>query len=186
MKYYVTHYTGDTKVITQQHSCPTIWDLPSPILPDYWGSAEHWNRSQSLAQVADWNIKLHQPLLTGNNSNKLTSFTMLSVDSQLLEATLSASMKKISLPGITMVSSLCQSGDEKDPNLVSRLHILQACKPSFPSTPALPGQLRPPWWCPSLCSPSSPGPDPAGSSPAVCPRRCPRCSSQTWGRWWRR
>ena len=72
---------------------------------DYWGSAEHSNRSQSFAQVADWNITPHQPLLSCRGIiNKLTSFTMLSVDNQLLEASLSASMKRTSLPDIKMVS----------------------------------------------------------------------------------
>ena len=155
---------------------------------DYWGSAEHWNRSQSFAQVADWNITLHQPFCHAEEllSNKLTSFTMLSVDNQLLEASLSASMKRTSLPDIKMKVTTLEWKLWKPPYLVSRPHILQACKPFSPSTAAPLGLPPPPWWCPSWCSHCPPGPGPVVSSPSVCPRRCPRCSSQTWGRWWRR
>ena len=103
MKYMV--HRGHKKL---WHCCSTISMLD--ILSEQWwfnysGSAEHWNRSQSFAQVADWNITLHQPLLSYRGIiKKLTSFTMLSVDNQLLEASLSASMKRMSLPDIKMVS----------------------------------------------------------------------------------
>ena len=103
MKYMV--HRGHKKL---WHCCSTISMLD--ILSEQWwfnysGSAEHWNRSQSFAQVADWNITLHQPLLSYRGIiKKLTSFTMLSVDNQLLEASLSASMKKMSLPDIKTIS----------------------------------------------------------------------------------
>ena len=43
--------------------------------------------------------------------NKLTSFTMFSVDNQLLEASLSASMKKISLPEINKMNLVIYQKD---------------------------------------------------------------------------
>ena len=114
--------------------------------------------------------------------SKLTSLTMLRVDSQLLAAILSAKMKRTSLPEVWICHHACHVLTSS--YLVELLSTLQACKRFSPNTAALPGPLRQLSWCPSWCSPSSPaGPAPASHSPAVCPRRYPRRSSQTSGRW---